>query len=107
MSLNLQMCYRRQASLINLTLISSRPDNFIIRQCTDLILSLIFSLRKFSDAQKEMQGLRTRLTLAETKLVEKEAEILALKEENFGLKEALEKISQQQQQAALNKSDSK
>ena len=68
---------------------------------------MIFFLRKFSDAQKEMQGLRTRLTLAETKLVEKEAEILALKEENFGLKEALEKISQQQQQAALNKSDSK
>lgn len=62
--------------------------------------------RKFSDAQKEMQGLRTRLTLAETKLVEKEAEILALKEENFGLKETIEKISQQQQ-AALNKSDSK
>ncbi len=53
-----------------------------------------------------MQGLRTRLTLAETKLVEKEAEILALKEENFGLKETIEKISQQQQ-AALNKSDSK
>ena len=52
-----------------------------------------------------MQGLRTRLTLAETKLVEKEVELNALKEENSGLKESLEKIGQQQQ-AAFNKSDS-
>ena len=53
-----------------------------------------------------MQGLRTRLTLAETKLVEKESQILALKEENFGLKESLDKISQQNQMA-LNKPDCK
>ena len=52
-----------------------------------------------------MQGLRTRLTLAETKLVEKEVELNALKEENSGLKESVDKISQQQQ-AAFNKSDS-
>jgi predicted nucleic acid-binding Zn-ribbon protein len=52
-----------------------------------------------------MQGLRTRLTLAETKLVEKEVELNALKEENSGLKESIDKISQQQQ-AAFNKSDS-
>jgi hypothetical protein len=52
-----------------------------------------------------MQGLRTRLTLAETKLVEKEVELNALKEENSGLKESIDKINQQQQ-AAFNKSDS-
>ena len=71
----------------------------------DHLKSDIFS-RKFSEAQKEMQGLRTRLTLAETKLVEKESQILALKEENFGLKESLDKISQQNQMA-LNKPDCK
>jgi predicted nuclease with TOPRIM domain len=54
--------------------------------------------RKFADAQKEMQSLRTRLTLAETKLVEKEVELATLKEENSVLKESLEKIGQQQQQ---------
>jgi len=51
-----------------------------------------------------MQGLRTRLTLAETKLVEKEVELNTLKEENSGLKESLEKIVQQQQ---MGRSDSK
>ena len=68
-----------------------------------LLMKTIFLFRKFSEAQKEMQGLRTRLTLAETKLVEKEVELNTLKEENSGLKESLEKIVQQQQ---LGRSDS-
>ena len=46
-----------------------------------------------------MQGLRARLTRAETKLVENESEMLALKKDNSALKESLEKISQQNQMA--------
>jgi predicted nucleic acid-binding Zn-ribbon protein len=52
-----------------------------------------------------MQSLRSRLTLAEAKLVEKDVELTGVKEENVRMKESLEKISEQQQ-SAFAKSDS-
>ena len=49
--------------------------------------------RRLAEAQAEMQTLRTRLTMIEGKLVEKEFEISSLKEENSSLMENVEKIS--------------
>jgi len=49
--------------------------------------------RKIADAKNEMSTLRNRLTLAETKLVEKDLEIKSLSEQNSALVETVEKIN--------------
>jgi len=52
--------------------------------------------RKLTDAQNEMQTLRTRLTLAETKLAEKTVEIDKINEENRAMKETMDRINNHQ-----------
>ena len=48
--------------------------------------------RKIADAKNEMSTLRNRLTLAETKLVEKDLEIKGLEEQNSALLDTVEKV---------------
>jgi len=48
--------------------------------------------RKMADAQNEMQTLRNRLTIAETKLLEREVEIKNFQDETKTLKEAMENL---------------
>merc|ERR1712012_567438 len=52
--------------------------------------------RKLTDAQNEMQTLRTRLTLAETKVAEKTVEIDKINEENRAMKETMDRINNHQ-----------
>ena len=52
--------------------------------------------RKLTDAQNEMQTLRTRLTLAETKLAEKTVEMDKIGEENRAMKETMDRINNHQ-----------
>lgn len=56
--------------------------------------------RKIADAQSEMQVLRSRLTVAETKLLESEVNLRQVKDENQSLKESLENISSKHSSAA-------
>ncbi len=51
--------------------------------------------RKLTEAQAEMQTLRTRLTVAESKLAEKHVEVEQLHEANTTLKGTVDWISQQ------------
>jgi hypothetical protein len=50
--------------------------------------------RKMADAQNEMQTLRNRLTVAETKLLEREVEIRNYQEETKTLKDAMENLAE-------------
>ena len=52
--------------------------------------------RKLTEAQNEMQTLRTRLTVAESKLAEKIVEIEKLNEENSAMKESMDRINNHQ-----------
>ena len=52
--------------------------------------------RKLTEAQNEMQTLRTRLTVAESKLAEKTVEIEKLMEENRAMKESMDRINNHQ-----------
>jgi len=49
--------------------------------------------RRSAEAQSEMATLRSRLTVVESKLVEKELEISKVNEENEALKSTVEKLS--------------
>merc|ERR1712045_225107 len=50
--------------------------------------------RKNADAQNEMQTLRNRLTVAETKLLEREVKIKNYEEETKTLKDAMENLAE-------------
>ena len=52
--------------------------------------------RKLADSQNEMQTLRARLTVAETKLAEKTVEIDNLQKENQTMKETMDRINNHQ-----------
>ena len=52
--------------------------------------------RKLTEAQNEMQTLRARLTVAETKLAEKTVEIDNLMQENQTMKETMDRINNHQ-----------
>lgn len=52
--------------------------------------------RKLTEAQNEMQTLRTRLTVAESKLAEKHVEIEKIMEENRAMKETMDRINNHQ-----------
>ena len=52
--------------------------------------------RKLTEAQNEMQTLRARLTVAETKLAEKTVEIDSLMQENQTMKETMDRINNHQ-----------
>ena len=52
--------------------------------------------RRMTEAQSEMQTLRTRLTVAESKLAEKTVEIDKIMEENQAMKEAMDCINNHQ-----------
>merc|ERR1719245_1647026 len=52
--------------------------------------------RKLTEAQNEMQTLRARLTVAETKLAEKTVEIDKIMEENRAMKESMDRINNHQ-----------
>ena len=49
-----------------------------------------------TEAQTEMQTLRTRLTVAESKLAEKTVEIDKIMEENRAMKESMDRINNHQ-----------
>ena len=52
--------------------------------------------RKLTEAQNEMQTLRARLTVAETKLAEKTVEIESIMTENQAMKETMDRINNHQ-----------
>merc|ERR1719414_1826030 len=52
--------------------------------------------RRMTEAQTEMQTLRTRLTVAESKLAEKTVEIDKIMEENRAMKESMDRINNHQ-----------
>merc|ERR1712203_101897 len=52
--------------------------------------------RRMTEAQTEMQTLRSRLTVAESKLAEKTVEIDKIMEENRAMKESMDRINNHQ-----------